>query len=167
MALFDWEPETAEAETETGDESEDETEGETGDETESETPEEWERPTFRQCMEREIHDVFLCTDEFAANRTVIYDGVTRENVPAVELGPTEEKRIKNVLASGNDYAQGIYRRSVTFYLSAEDMDNVKPEEGTHISISDMEAETFFHKYRVAESTTEMGMYRLTLEEVDE
>ena len=36
-----------------------------------------------------------------------------------------------------------------------------------LSMNDEEGGAFFHKYRVAESGTEMGMFRLKLEEVDE
>ena len=44
---------------------------------------------------------------------------------------------------------------------------MKPEQGSMLSMNDEEGGTFFHKYRVVESGTEMGMFRLKLEEVDE
>lgn len=127
---------------------------------------EYPPPTFKQCAAAEIEKAFLNPDEFADLRTVIYDGVTFEDIPVIEVGPKEDKR-SPVVQMQHDFAQGLYKRSITLYCAEKDLQGVKPEQGTHLSMNEKQGGTFFHKFRVAESTTEMGMYRMKLEEVDE
>lgn len=127
---------------------------------------EWTTPTFKDCAAAEIEKAFLNTGEFAEERTIIYDGVTYKDIPVVEVGPKEGKR-SSVVQMQHDFGQGLYKRSVTLYCAEKDLGGVKPEQGTYLSINEKTGGTFFHKFRVVESTTEMGMYRLKLEEVDE
>lgn len=123
-------------------------------------------PTFKQFAASDIHDVFLNPDEHGEVRTVRYDGVTYEDITVIEGGPTEGKR-SSVVQMQNDFGQGLYKRTIILYIAETDLDGNKPEQGTTLFMNDEKGGTFFHKYRVAESGTEMGMFRLKLEEVDE
>lgn len=127
---------------------------------------EWSPPTFKQCAAADIEKAFLNPDEHAEVRTVIYDGVTYENITVIEIGPKEGKR-SSVVQMQHDFGQGLYKRSINLYCAEMDLGFVKPEQGTYLTMNDEEGGTFFHKFRVGESTTEMGMYRVKLEEVDE
>lgn len=127
---------------------------------------EWSPPTFKQCAAIEVEKAFLNPDEFADVRTVIYDGVTYKDIIVIEVGPKEGKR-SSVVQMQHDFGQGLYKRSVVLYIAEKDLGGVKPEQGSHLSVNEEQGGTFFHKFRVVESTTEMGMYRMKLEEVDE
>ncbi len=129
------------------------------------TPE-WIPPTFKDCAAADIGNVFLNPDEHGEVRTILYDGATYEDITVIESGPTEGKR-SSVVQMQHDFGQGLYKRTAIFYVAEKDLGGVKPEQGTMLSMNDEEGGTFFHKYRVAESGTEMGMFRLKLEEVDE
>ena len=122
--------------------------------------------TFRKCAERDIRAAFLNPGELAERRTIRYDGVTYEDIPLIEVGPKEGKR-SSVVQMQHDFGQGLYKRSITIYCDERDLNGNKPEQGTMLSMNEREGGTFFHKFRVAESTTEMGVYRVKLEEVDE
>lgn len=127
---------------------------------------EWSPLTFKQCAAADIHAAFLNPDEHGEVRTILYDGATYENVTVIESGPTEGKR-SSVVQMQHDFGQGLYKRTIILYVAEKDLGGVKPEQGTKLSMNEEEGGTFFHKYRVAESGTEMGMFRLKLEEVDE
>lgn len=127
---------------------------------------EWTTPTFKDCVAVETEKTFLNTDEHAEERTVIYDGVTYKDIPVIEIGPKEGKR-SSVVQMQHDFGQGLYKRSITLYCAEKDLGGVKPEQGTTLSMNEKKGGTFFHKFRVVESTTEMGMFRVKLEEVDE
>ncbi len=122
--------------------------------------------TFRAWAERDIRSAFLNPEEMAERRTIRYDGVTYENIPVVEVGPKEGKR-SSVIQMQNDYGQGLFKRSITIYCDERDLNGNKPEQGSMLSINEKPEGTFFHKFRVAESVTEMGIYCVKLEEVDE
>lgn len=126
----------------------------------------WTPPTFKDCVAVETEKTFLNTNEHAEERTVIYDGVTYKDIPVVEIGPKEGKR-SSVVQMQHDFGQGLYKRSITLYCAEKDLGGVKPEQGSHLSMNEKKGGTFFHKFRVVESTTEMGMFRVKLEEVDE
>ena len=127
---------------------------------------EWTPPTFKDCVAVETEKTFLNTDEHAEERTVIYDGVTYKDIPVIEIGPKEGKR-SSVVQMQHDFGQGLFKRSITLYCAEKDLGFVKPEQGTYLSINEKKGGKFFHKFRVVESTTEMGMFRVKLEEVDE
>lgn len=126
----------------------------------------WFPPTFKQCVEADIGEVFLNPEELAEKRTVVYDGVTYRDIPVVEIGPKEDKR-SSVVQMQHDFGQGLYKRSIVLHVAEKDMNGIKPEQGSYLSINEKQDGTFFHKFRVEESKTEMGMFRLKLEEVDE
>lgn len=123
-------------------------------------------PTFKQCAAVEVEKAFLNPDELAEVRTVIYDGVTYKDIPVIEIGPKEEKR-SSVVQMQHDFGQGLYKRTITMYCNIRDLGGVKPEQSSTLSMNEEQGGTFFHKFRVVESKTEMGMYRVKLEEVDE
>ncbi len=123
-------------------------------------------PTFKQCTAIDVEKAFLNPNEYAEVRTVIYDGVTYENITVIEIGPKEGKR-SSVVQMQHDFGQGLYKRTIILYVAEKDMSGVKPEQGSMLSMNEKKSGTFFHKYRVAESAMEMGMYRMRLEEVDE
>ena len=127
---------------------------------------EWSPPTFKQCAAADIHNAFLNQDEHGEVRTIRYDGVEYKDITVIESGPKEGKR-SSVVQMQHDFGQGLYKRTVILYVAEKDLGGVKPEQGSVLSMNDEEGGTFFHKYRVAESGTEMGMFRLKLEEVDE
>lgn len=128
--------------------------------------EEWSPPTFKDCAAADISAAFLNTDEHAEVRTVLYDGERYEDIPVIELGPKEGKR-SSVVQMQHDFGQGLYKRSITLYCAEKDLGGVKPEQGSKLSMNEKQGGTFFHKFRVMESTTEMGMFRMNLEEIDE
>lgn len=125
-----------------------------------------ERRTFRDWAERDIRSAFLNPEEMAEPRTIRYDGVSYEDIPVVEVGPKEGKR-SSVIQMQSDYGQGLYKRSVTIYCDERDLDGNKPEQGSMLYLNEKQGGTFFHKYRVAESVTELGIFCVKLEEVDE
>lgn len=127
---------------------------------------EWSPPTFKQCAAADIWNAFLNPDEHGEARTILYDGVTYEDITVIESGPTEGKR-SSVVQMQHDFGQGLYKRTIILYCASKDLGDIKPEQGTMLSMNEEKGGTFFHKYRVAESGTEMGMFRLKLEEVDE
>ena len=127
---------------------------------------EWSPPTFKQCAAADSHNAFLNPDEHGEVRTNRYDGVEYQDVTVIEGGPKEGKR-SSVVQMQHDFGQGLYKRTIILYVAEKDLGGTKPEQGTMLSMNDEESGTFFHKYRVAESGTEMGMFRLKLEEVDE
>lgn len=127
---------------------------------------EWTPPTFKDCAAAEIEKAFLNTGEFAEERTVIYDGATYENIHVVEVGPKEGKR-SSVVQMQHDFGQGLFKRTIIMYCAEKDLGGVKPEQGSYLSVNEKKGGTFYHKFRVVESTTEMGMFRVKLEEVDE
>ena len=123
-------------------------------------------PTFKRCAAADIHAAFLNPDEHGEVRTIRYDGAEYRDITVIEGGPKEGKR-SSVVQMQHDFGQGLYKRTVILYVAEKDLDGNKPEQGTSLSMNDEEGGAFFHKYRVAESGTEMGMFRLKLEEVDE
>lgn len=127
---------------------------------------EWAPPTFRQCAAADIHGAFLNPEEHGEVRTIRYDGVEYPDITVIESGPKEGKR-SSVVQMQHDFSQGLYKRTIVLYVAEKDLKGNKPEQGTMLSMNDEAGGMFFHKYRVAESGTEMGMFRLKLEEVDE
>lgn len=120
--------------------------------------------SFQDMVHRDIHNVFLNNDEYAAPRTVVYDGETYTNIPVVLTGLKEEARHQTT----SDHAQGLYRVTAIAHLARCDLGGVQPEKGSKIRISDAEGECgFLRWYYIAKSDCEIGMLRLELEVIDE
>ena len=118
---------------------------------------------FNDMVEADIKRVFTNPSEFAEIRTVIYDGVTYENIPVVLSGIKEKDRRQLV----SDHVQGLFLVTAVFHCAASDLGGVVPEKGTKIKISDSEDGEFFREFYVGNSVNEMGMIRLELEAIDE
>jgi len=127
---------------------------------------EWSPPAFKDCQKIEIEKAFLNPTEFANLRTVVYDGETYKDIPVVEIGPREDRRMSVTLTT-SDHVQGLYKRHTMLYFNEKDLNGIKPERDTNISVSDTQNAAFFHQYKVVGSVTEMGMYKVTAEEMDE
>jgi hypothetical protein len=112
-------------------------------------------------VQRDVKDVFLNLDQYGESRTIIYDGVTYENVPVVTSGLKEKDRN----ASSSDHAQGLYLVTSVLHVSYDDLGGQTPERGMRIKIS--EADGYFREFYIAQSCCELGMLRIELEAVDE
>ena len=117
--------------------------------------------SFRDAIAHDIKGVFLNLDEFADERSVIYDG-EEHVIPIVLSGLKEQDRS----ASVNDHAAGLYRVTSVMHCHLDDI-GIQPEQGKPIKISDADDQSFYHRFFIATSTVEMGMVRLELEAIDE
>ncbi len=115
---------------------------------------------FKDMVQADIKNVFLNNDEFAEPHTVVYDGITYEDV-AVVLTQVKEKDRQQLVW---DHAQGLYLVTAVAHIAAADLGGIVPEKGAKIKISDGD---FLMEYFVAASGNEMGMVRLELEAIDE
>lgn len=115
---------------------------------------------FKDMVQADIKNVFLNEDEFAELHTVIYDGITYENISLVMSGIKEQDRQQLVW----DHVQGLYLVTSVMHCAASDLGGVVPEKGMKIKINDGD---FFREYFVASSVNEMGMIRVELEAIDE
>lgn len=115
---------------------------------------------FKDMVQADIKNVFLNSDEFADLHTVIYDGITYENIPLVMSGIKEKDRQQLVW----DHVQGLYLVTSVMHCAASDLGGVVPEKGMKIKINDGD---FFREFFVASSVNEMGMIRVELEAIDE
>jgi hypothetical protein len=115
---------------------------------------------FKDMIEADNKKVFVNASEFAEIHTVIYDGVTYENIPIVLSGIKEKDRRQLV----SDHVQGLYLVTSIMHCAATDLGGVVPEKGTKIKINDGE---FFREFYVGNSVNEMGMLRVELEAIDE
>ncbi len=114
--------------------------------------------SFKDMVKSDIHSIFLNCEEFADNRTVIYDGERYEKIPVILTG-VEEKERENVRES--DFTQGIYSAKRILYCASFDLDEVQPEEGTYIKVENEFGR--FEEYRVVSSICEDGMLEIELE----
>ncbi len=115
---------------------------------------------FKDMVQADIKNIFLNSDEFAELHTVIYDGITYENIPLVMSGIKEKDRQQLVW----DHVQGLYLVTSVMHCAASDLGGVVPEKGMKIKINDGD---FFREFFVASSVNEMGMIRVELEAIDE
>lgn len=115
---------------------------------------------FKDMVQADIKSVFLNRDEFADLHTVVYDGLTYEDVSIVMTKVREKDRQQLVW----DRAQGLYLVTVVAHIAATDLGGIVPEKGMKIKISD---EDFLMEYFIASSGNEMGMIKLELEAIDE
>lgn len=123
---------------------------------------------FKDRVSRDIHKIFLNVDNFAEERTVIYDGVTydgpeHEGIPIVLIGPVETDREQ----LKDDHVQGLHLVTHTLYCVLEDLGGKLPKQGKSIQINTREGGKFFRKYYIAASALEVGMLHVELEEMDD
>lgn len=120
--------------------------------------------SFKEMVHEDIKNVFLNPDEFAQIRTILYDGVSYEDIPIVLTAVKEQDRSQTV----SDHAQGLYLVTAVLNCALEDLDGIQPEKGRPIKINDEEGgRGFFRKFYVAASSCEMGMIEIELEAIDE
>lgn len=115
---------------------------------------------FKDMIAADNKNVFINASEFAEIHTVIYDGVTYEDIPIVLSGIKEKDRRQLV----SDHIQGLYLASTVMHCAASDLGGVVPEKGTKIKINDGD---FYREFYVAFSVNEVGMLRVELEAIDE
>lgn len=118
---------------------------------------------FRDMLNADLRNVFLCTDEFAERRTIMYSGEIYTDIPVV----ITKRGMEDRGAKADDYAQGLYKSVLTVHCARSDLGGRLPEQGQRIRISTTEGGEYFRTYYIAESQSEMGMVHLTLEAIDE
>lgn len=116
---------------------------------------------FKDMVKRDIHKVFLNTDEFAEKLTVRYDGIEYPNIAIVMEGPIKEHRDRLT----DDHVRGLHMVTGTIYCAQSDLGGKIPKPGTGLEINTREGGKFFHKYYVTASTSNMGMLHVELEEM--
>lgn len=127
---------------------------------------EWSPPTFKDCAAADIHKAFLNGNEFAEKRVIRYGEKEYKDILVMLEGPDEVRR--TTLAQGwSDRTQGLYKRRLTLYCAAKDLDGKQPEKGTLLRMNAEEGGSFFMALTVVESRIAAGMLTLKLEEVDE
>ena len=114
---------------------------------------------FKETVEAD-NSVFLDTDTFGEMYTIVYDGTTYADVPAILTKIKESERNQLV----TDHAQGLYLVSATLHCKKDDLGGNLPERGMKIKVSD---EGYLRRYTVASSSCVMGMLRVELEAIDE
>jgi len=115
---------------------------------------------FKDMVEADNKNVFINASEFAELHSIIYDGVTYEDIPVVLSGIKEKDRRQLVA----DHVQGLYLVTTVMHCAASDLGGVVPEKGMKIKINDGD---FFREFYVATSVVDLGMIRLELEAIDE
>lgn len=116
---------------------------------------------FKDMVDRDIHKVFLNTDEFAEKRSIRYDGVEYLDVPIVLEGPVQEKRSR----LADDHIRGLHMVTAVLYCAQRDLDGKVPKQGTAIEVTSREGGRFYQKYYVVASTSLMGMLHIELEAI--
>ena len=116
---------------------------------------------FKDMIEHDNKQVFANADEFAELHTIIYDGVTYDGIPIVLSGLKEKDRRQLV----SDHVAGLFLVSSVMHCAASDLNDILPEKGTKIKVSD--GDNFFREFYVASSVNELGMLRIELEAIDE
>lgn len=119
---------------------------------------------FKDMVAADNRNVFLNSAEFAEIRTIIYDGITYEDIPIVLSGLKEKDRRQLM----SDHVQGLYLVHAVLHCAQSDLGGNQPEKGTRIKINDQEGGGgFFREFYVASSVCEVGMLRVELEAIDE
>lgn len=117
--------------------------------------------SFKDMVIQDAMNVFSNTDEFADLHTIIYDGLTYENVPCVITQLKEKDRTIPV----SDHAQGLFLVSSIVHFPLVSLNGIVPEKGCRISISDPTG--FIHDFYIAQASPAMGYVRLEVEAIDE
>lgn len=119
--------------------------------------------SFKEMVAADNHNVFMNPDEFAGKRTVVYDGVSYNDIPIVLSGIKEKDRRQ----LSSDHAQGLYLASAVLHCAAGDLGGMTPEKGQRIKVSAREGGGFFFEFYVAAAVCECGMIRAELEAINE
>lgn len=120
--------------------------------------------SLKDAILADIHNVFLNLEEFAENRTVLYDGERYVDIPITMSGIKEQDRRQLV----SDHVQGLYAATTIMHCAQSDLGGKQPEKGQRISINDAEnGEGFFREFYVVSSVCRGGMLRVELEAIDE
>ena len=114
--------------------------------------------SFKDMVEQDNRNVFLNTEEFAEHRSVWYDGVIYDDIPVL-LTKIREVQFG---VSGNN-TEGVHRATEVARFNLKDIDDIVPEQGKEIRISDHIVTSFFQKYKIVTSSVEVGMVVLELE----
>ena len=118
--------------------------------------------SFKDMIEADLHDVFLCPEEFGEYRTIKYDGHLYHDVPVVIRAPKQADR--HQMAADN--AQGMYQASTLLHVALSDIGGTQPEKLLRIQVSDP-GSRFMREYYIEDSFVEMGLCHLTLQAIDE
>lgn len=118
---------------------------------------------FQKMLQEDLKNVFLSCDEFAEERTIIYDGETYENVPVILSGIKEKNRTTSV----TDHAQGLHIATHVLHCARESLCGNQPEVGQRLKLSDEQNPRYFHSFYVSASLYEFGMLRVELEAITE
>ncbi len=119
--------------------------------------------SFKDMIKADNDRIFMNLNEFAENRTIIYDGETYEDIPVIMSGLKEKDRKRVV----TDHAQGLFSVTSILHIKPSDLGDQQPEQGQKIEINDDEDADFFRTFYVAHSVCELGMLRIELEAIDE
>ena len=117
--------------------------------------------SFKNLVQSDNQKVFANVSEFAIPTTILYEGVSYEDVPCV----LTRVKAKDRQSVASDHAQGIYLVTSNAYFPAEAMNGIVPEKGSRISLSDETG--FMREFYVAQASCPMGMVHLELEGLDE
>ena len=113
--------------------------------------------------------VFLDTNKFAENRTIIYNGKTFTDIPVILAEVKEKDRRVAIIQGGRkDNTQGLFMAVATLRCALSDLDGRQPEKGQKIKINHQEGGGgYFSEYTIDASGCDMGMVKLELEAIDE
>lgn len=118
---------------------------------------------FKDMVARDIHNVFLNTNEYAEKLTVRYDGVVYKDITASLQNVSESDRQQR---TRDDYSQGLHRASAVFYCAAENLGGGHLCKGHTLEvIRQVGSKRFRQKYTIISCSCEMGMVEAELEEV--
>jgi len=123
---------------------------------------------FKDMVAADIRNVFLNTDGFAEQRTIIYDDVTYEDIPVCiqDVAEVDRPRITAPGSGrgGSDSAAGLYLATAVLYCARDDLGGEIPEQGHSLKIKSTE-NSYFRKYVIVTSKCEMGMLCVELRAV--
>lgn len=114
---------------------------------------------FKEMVAADV-GVFINLDEFAEEKSVIYDGKQYRFAMVLEKNIDKDREQRR-----DDYAQGINLNTAVAYMAEDAFGGCIPRQGRLISIEDGYAlgEIFHQEYRIALCDVEMGIIRLSLE----
>ncbi|MCD8015031.1 MAG: photosystem II reaction center PsbP family protein [Lachnospiraceae bacterium] len=121
--------------------------------------------SFKDMVDADIRNVFLNTAEFAETHTIVYDGVTYADIPALLTRPTLEERTQ--LAFSTVSNDGLYKVTAMLHCHLADIGGALPERGAVLKCTDGDGTAFLRRYYVETAVREMGMCHLELRAFDE